>query len=471
MRRPVLLPHLIVAALMVAAFLATQMRLDGDSRPRGDLEDLAALAARDDLNVLFVLVDTLRADHLGAYGYARPTSPRIDALAETGIRFEDHLAQSSWTKTSMSSIWTSLYPQHVGVLRSTDVISPEADLPAETLRRAGFRTVGLWRNGWVAPNFGFGQGFESYVTPRPGRPPEGFRRENPGFRLVGNDFDIVTSFDELLRTSGDGRWFVYAHMMDVHQYATDEVSALFGPTYLDAYDNAIHFTDRAVDALLDLLEARDLRDRTLVVLASDHGEAFGEHGFEGHARDLHAEVTRTPWILSLPFRLDPGIVIDAPSENVDVWPTVFDLLGIELDAPIDGRSLAPEIRTALARAGGAPEDAGPRAPHPPRTRIAHLDRHWARAEVAPLHAVALTTDRHRLFYYPGRTDLYDRERDPAERANLAERDPETAAALRQTVEDYLASEPVWSGGVPQVELDDMQLGQLRALGYVVEGGR
>ena len=117
MRRPVLLPHLIVAALMVAAFLATQMRLDGDSRPRGDLEDLAALAARDDLNVLFVLVDTLRADHLGAYGYARPTSPRIDALAETGIRFEDHLAQSSWTKTSMSSIWTSLYPQHVGVLR------------------------------------------------------------------------------------------------------------------------------------------------------------------------------------------------------------------------------------------------------------------------------------------------------------------------------------------------------------------
>ncbi len=470
MRRFVLLPHLSLAVLMVAIFIATQLRFDGDPRPVGDLGDLDRLSTMQDLNILFILIDTLRADHVASYGYERPTSANIDALAATGLRFTNHLSQSSWTKTSVASLWTSLYPARAGVLRATDVLSPDAEMPAERLHAAGFRTVALWRNGWVAPNFGFGQGFESYISPRPGRPPAGFRRENPGVRLVGNDFDIVKSFDEILRTTGDDRWFVYAHMMDVHQYATDERSAIFGPTYIDAYDNAIHFVDRAVGAMVDLLEKRDQRSRTLVIVASDHGEAFGEHGFEGHARDLHSEVTRTPWIISLPFRVEPGLVVDAPSENVDLWPTVFELIGVDPTTTTDGHSLVPRIRSALAAAAD-PSNPGPASTPAPRSRIAHLDRHWARVETGSLPAVALTIDRYRLFYWPGMTELYDLERDPDERSSIAEREPDVAAALRKQVETYLESKPPWPGGVPHVELDDMQLGQLRALGYSVEDSR
>lgn len=471
MRRFILLPHFIAAALMIGVFVLTQLRLDGDRRPRGGAAELDALAGRSDLNVLFILIDTLRADHLGSYGYARPTSPRLDALAATGIRFEDHLSQSSWTKTSMASLWTSLYPARAGVLRAKDVLSPEAVLPAETLLDAGYRTAAIWRNGWVAANFGFNQGFESYVSPHPGRAPEGFRRENPGFRLVGNDFDIVESFEEFLRASGEERWFVYAHMMDVHQYATDEISAIFGSSYVDAYDNSIHFVDRAVGAMIDLLDQRGLRGRTIVVVAADHGEAFGEHGFEGHARDLHAEVTRTPWIMSLPFRIEPGVVVDAPTENVDVWPTILAVLGLAGPEHSDGRSAAATIRAAIDSIGSPANPDGVREPGPAleRVRIAHLDRHWARTEAGSLPAVALTTTRHRLFYWPGQTELYDLESDPGERNGHTEREPETAASLRREVERYLESTPPWPSGVPQVELDDMQLGQLRALGYVVEG--
>ena len=467
MRLSPLLPYVLVALIMVAVFVATQLRLDGDPRPNGGVREFDSLSARTDLNLLFILIDTLRADHLSGYGYARPTSPHIDSLTRTGVRFTNHLAQSSWTKTSMASLWTGLYPTRVGVLHASDAIPAEARMPAEALAETGLETLALWRNGWVAPNFGFSQGFDAYISPRPAPTPPGFRRENPGVRVLGSDFDAVESFEEYLRTTSADRWFVYLHFMDVHQYATDERSAIFGTTYLDAYDNSIHYTDRAVRALIDLLEKHALRERTVVVLASDHGEAFGEHGSEGHARDVHAEVTRTPWIVSFPFRLRQPVEVHAPSENIDVWPTLLAMLGAEAPAPIDGRSMLPEIRAAIAneKASTTPDGNG----QAPRDRISHLNRHWSRPEQEQLPAVALTRGRLRFFRQTERALLFDIVEDPFERVGLSEPDPESMASLGKAVDAYLETAPVWSDGVPQVELDEMQLGQLRALGYVVEG--
>lgn len=450
---------------MVGVFLAVGVRFDQDTRSVASVEAFDQLRLRDDLNLLFIVVDTLRADHLGSYGYERPTSPHLDALSKTGIRFANHLAQSSWTKTSMASLWTSLHPARAGILRSTDTLPSAARLPAEVLSEAGFRTAALWRNGWVAPNFGFAQGFESYVSPRPGPPPAGFRRENPGIRLLGSDFDIVDSFEEFLRTRGQERWFFYAHMMDVHQYATDEHSAIFGNALPDAYDNAIHFTDRAIGSMIGLLDARGLRQRTVIAVVSDHGESFGEHGFEGHARDVHVEVTHTPWLLSLPFRVSPEVVVDSASQNVDVWPTLLDLLGLPGRPGVDGRSFFAEIREAIRAEGGA---LSAKASVADRARVAHIDRHWAHKELAALPNVALSEGQHRLFLEAGRVELFDVDADPGEAIDISEAHPELTASLRRRVDDYLASKPPWPGGVPQVELDDMQLGQLRALGYVVD---
>jgi len=229
--------YLGVAALMIAAAIATQFDVRTDPRATGDAEDVQALHARDDLNLLFVLIDTLRADRLSAYGYERETSPHIDALAADGLRFARHTSQSSWTKCSMASLWTGLYPVSTGVTRSPQSVSPQARMPAEILKEAGFRTFAIWRNGWISPSFGFSQGFEVYHSPRAGRVPPAVQREKPTGGVTGTDQDIVNSAIEFLRSHEDERWFLYLHLMDVHQYVYDEDTALFGTSYSDIYDN------------------------------------------------------------------------------------------------------------------------------------------------------------------------------------------------------------------------------------------
>src|SRR5262245_7831015 len=351
-----------LAAMALATGLAAGLNrlcaggADPDPRPRGTLDDVLALRQRNDLNVLFVLVDTLQADRLHVYGYERETSPNLDALAATGIRFARQVSQSSWTKCSMASLWTGLYPVRTRVLRAYDALSPDARLPAEIFQEAGYRTAAIWRNGWVAPNFGFSQGFEIYLNPRSQRRDEALvmHRESPNITLEGDDADVLASAIEFLRAHGHERWFLYLHMMDVHQYTYSEDSALFGTGYSDSYDNAIHWVDSLLGHVFDELNRRGLRERTLVVFAADHGEAFGEHDGEGHARNVYGEVTQTPLILSFPFRLEPPVVVEARSENVDLWPTVLELVGLPPLPDVDGRSLVPQIVAAMG--GDAPAD-------------------------------------------------------------------------------------------------------------------
>jgi arylsulfatase A-like enzyme len=281
---------------------------------------------------------------------------------------------------------------------------------------------------------------------------------------VGSDFDIVDSIEEFLRGQGDDPWFLYAHLMDVHQYAADEHSSIFGTGYEDVYDNSIHFIDRAVSRMISHLDDRDLRKNTIVVVLSDHGEAFGEHGFEGHARDLHAEVTRTPWIISLPFRLPSPVVVGDPTQNVDVWPTLMELLGIDYAAEdFDGRSVVPEVFSSL----NADPDAEVGVSDP-RSRISHLDRHWGQTGRSPLSLVTVAEGDFRLLHAPELDQLYETSTDRQERSNvLADREA-VGRRLRAEVDAYLEVTPAWRGGVPSVELNDMELGHLRALGYVVE---
>jgi len=440
---------------------------DGDPRPRGTLEDVLALRERSDLNVLFVLVDTLRADRLGVYGYERDTSPNLDALAATGVRFAAQVSQSSWTKCSMASLWTGLYPARTRVLRSQDVVSPEAHMPAEIFREAGFRTAGIWRNGWIDPNFGFSQGFEVYLSPRSQRRQANRlrRRENPNITLDGDDADILFSAFEFLRSHRRERWFLYLHMMDVHQYVYSEDTALFGTSYSDSYDNAIRWVDSLLGHLFSGLEEFGLRENTLVVFSADHGEAFGEHGGEGHARNVYGEVTQTPLILSFPFRLDPGIVVEARSENVDLWPTVLDILGLPALPDADGRSMLPEIiAAARSETPAEGEDDG--------LAFAEIDQTWGRAREGPRPMVAVNQGPWRLMFRAGapeRTELYDKSADPREQRNIAHQKPEVTERLKELAVGYLKSPPPpWGEDAPSVEIDEMQMNQLRALGYGVQ---
>lgn len=465
-------PWFALAAGLLLALVSTQVDVRRPPRPAGGAADLAALPARDDVSVLFVLIDTLRADHLHAYGHARETSPVLDHLAATGIRFEHVVAQSSWTKTSMASLWTSTWPRRHGVLRHAHALPDEAPMPAEVLRQAGFRTAGLWRNGWVAPNFGFAQGFETYLRPVPGAAPERFQRDTRSARwLQGTDEDLTRAAREFLRSFGRERFFLYLHYMDVHQYAYDEASARFGTGYADTYDNAIHWVDRNVGAVVQELADLDLWRRTIVVIASDHGEEFREHGREGHARTLYREVVDVPWILSLPFALEPGLVVRETVANVDVWPTLFALLGIEGPPGVDGRSALPWIEAAARGEAGAGAA---------RPVFAQLDRTWGQPSAPPspfLRVVAGPWRRIEPIPDPGavpaadlRPQLFDARSDPAEQRDLAgspgfSMPPETDEALAR----HLAAQvPPWGTAPGEVRLDDLELDQLRALGYAVE---
>jgi arylsulfatase A-like enzyme len=459
-------PWLTAAALVVGVYLASQaIRFGGgDPRPAGDASDIERLAERSDVNLLFVLVDTLRADRLGAYGYARPTSPTLDILAGSGVRFAHQLAQSSWTKCSMASLWTALYPARNGVTRFNQVIPQEAKLPAEILGEAGFRTAGLYRNGWVAPNFGFAQGFEVYDHPAPQPIPPSVRRQNPTLKEAGTDDDVVDAAIEFLRVNGAERWFLYLHLMDVHEYTYDEDSAVFGTSHSDIYDNSVRHLDWVVDRLVAHLARSGLLERTLVAVTADHGEAFGERGFEGHAREVYRETTEVPWILAFPFRLEKGAVVDARTRNVDIWPTLLELLGLPPMANADGRSRVPEI-LAAARGEPAPADA--------EAAIAHIEQRWGQPIDPKSPSVAVAQDGLRYVAIHGahsrsvREQLFDAKSDPSEMRDVLAERPEEAARLRKAADEYLATQPVWDAAPPTLELDEIQLNQLRALGYAV----
>ena len=450
-----------LAALVLVAGILVQLEVRLPSRPVASIDALATLRDRDDVNVLFLLIDTLRADHLGVYGYARDTSPTIDALAASGIRFADVRSQSSWTKTSMASLWTASQPAATGVLRFQHGLGKQAPLPAEVFRDAGFRTAGVFRNGWVAPEFGFDRGFDAYFRPVPSATAERFERaRTDGHSLQGTDLDVTEAAIEFLRHHAHERFFLYLHYMDVHQYLYEEHFAEFGVTYEDAYDNAIQWTDYNIAMLIAALDELDLFAKTIVVIASDHGEAFLEHGREGHAQDVHIEVSRVPLILSLPSRLDRPVVVEPLVRNLDLFPTLLDILGLPPLDGVAGQSLVPLIE-ASAR-GASPDALGP------REAFAHLDRTWGRANAEPQPMVGLDRDGYRLIHRPDAPDdalLYDLRSDPREQNDLAAEQPERRAALTARAERYLATKPA---DTEEVTLDDALLRQLRALGYALD---
>ena len=463
-------PWLTAAGLVVliAASTLFDVQLGGiDERPVGTATDIEQLAERSDVNVLFLLVDTLRADRLGMYGYERDTSPDLDLLADRGVVFQRHLAQSSWTKASMASLWSGVYPSRSGVTRFDHVTPEEARLPAEVFAEAGFRTVGLWRNGWVDPSFGFGQGFGIYEKPEGSSRPAGIRVENPTLTTRSTDAGMLRSAEEFLRIFGGERWFLYMHFMDLHEYIYDDETALFGTTYSDVYDNAVRRENNLVGEFLVYLARNGYLENTLIVFASDHGEAFGERGVEGHARRLYRETTEVPFFISFPFRLDPGVVVSTRSRNLDIWPTVLDLLGLPPLEGVDGRSLVPEILGAVRG-----EEPGADEIH----AFAHLDQNWGTPGIGPAATVAVTEGPYRYVLTPSGSDkrveeLFDSSGDPLELRDVIRDNPELVKRLREAVRQHMedVQPSPWGVEPPTLDIDEINLQQLRALGYALPG--
>jgi arylsulfatase len=453
-----------LAGLLIVGGVLSQIRFEPPTRKTGSVEDLTALSEREPLNVVFLIIDMLRSDRLHAYGYERETSPVLDELAASGIRFAHVEAQSSWTKASMASLWTGMYPERTGLQRFFHAMPAEARLPAEIFKDAGYRTAGIWRNGWVANNFGFDQGFDLYIRPRQVTPERKVRRNMPGVHsLPGTDMDATLSAIEFMTGAAGAPFFLYVHYMDVHQYLYTDLSPNFGSSFSDFYDSSIFWSDYNVGRIMQALRELKIADKTIVVIVSDHGEAFFEHGMEGHARNLYREVLETPWIVALPFELERGIVVEERVANVDVWPTLLDMLGMESLAGAEGVSVMPQIFAAAEGAGGGVDV--------DRPLFAQLDLSWGKVGEDPLPLTSIVKGPHRMNHAKSQTErieLFDRSVDPREQENVADEQPEVVAALRQELEAFFTRPRTQWEAAPEVELDEMHQAQLRALGYVID---
>ncbi|MFA6049410.1 MAG: sulfatase [Candidatus Micrarchaeia archaeon] len=388
--------------------------------------------SREQPNIVLISIDTLRADHVGAYGYYRNTTPNIDALAARGVLFENAISQAPWTLPSHVSIFTSLNPDEHGSTElnlsspsNTSGISGNLTTIAEALQRQGYATAGFASFNFF--NFkGFEKGFGDY------RVFSSYEEDARGEEeKYGKFFEAVSAW--LNRTSGK-KFFLFLHYFAPHgpysppaefrgfadpDYSGDfndsyGLSADSGPdpaapkkvstkediAYAEAlYDGEIGFTDAQVGLVLERLRALGLENTTLVVLLSDHGEAFGEHGQFYH-KELYDENVRVPLVISGPAFPASGAKISAQARLIDVAPTILDAAGVSIPAQFKGRSLMGLVRGE----GGAELSA--------YSETRHM------AEIYSIRTGAFKAIR-RVEHGGEKSEYYDLANDPKELKNLA----------------------------------------------------
>jgi arylsulfatase A-like enzyme len=316
---------------------------------------------RDDIVV--IVLDTLRADHLGAWGYRVPTSPNLDRLAEVGIRLERFFTTAAWTRPAMATLQTGLYARSVGVYEERyDVLPPDVLTVPEQLRESGYLTLGLTANPNVNAWFGFDQGFVEYVDSDVvfdwlmpvGEGQRGFHRErNPmasadevtdrALALVDAHAEALTRAPLYLQLLYVDPHFPYAPP-PAHREAVGG-----GGDRIALYDAEIHFVDAEIGRLLAGLEQRGLLERAFVVVTSDHGEGLFDHPSlplgSAHGDHLYSSVLHVPLIISHPA-LPDGRVLRQVASTVDLAPTLLDVARIEWGpGELHGRSLLPMLRS------------------------------------------------------------------------------------------------------------------------------
>jgi arylsulfatase A-like enzyme len=330
----------------------------GGSSPHANLD-------RKPVPVILYLVDTLRADHLGCYGYERDTSPALDALAADGVRFESCQATSSWTKPASASVLTGLLPSQHGAVHKVSALPTQHLLAAEAFQAAGYRTGAFGANGFI---FGTEQGFS-----------RGFDVFKSGGAILGGDSEhmdvrsdvLVDAALDWVREAPDEPFFLYVHAIDPHdpyvptepfqdRFTTaipglDQATTVahlvqrsdLGQAELNRtiglYDAEIAFADQELGKLLTGLKDLGLYDEALVVFVADHGEEFRDHGGFGHNPMMYQEVVRVPLVVKFPDSFEQpalrGAVHNQRVSQVDVLPTLMDAVGLELDES-DSKKLA-----------------------------------------------------------------------------------------------------------------------------------
>lgn len=403
-------------------------------------------------NVLFITVDTVRADHLGAYGYAKGSTPALDRLAREGVRFADATSQSPLTGPAHAALLTGVYPGRFGVRdNATTPLAPSATTMAEAFKARGYRTGGFIGAFILDRQYGFAQGFDEFDS-------RFARFSNAGKLNASRPCGEVT--DAAIRWLGAQAappFFAWVHLYDAH--GPYDAPASYRARFPSApYDGAIAYVDACIGRLIAALEPGGRLDRTIVVVVGDHGEALGEHGEREHGIFLYDAVLRIPWLLRLPSREHAGAAVATQVRSIDVLPTVAALAGLPAASGIDGESVVPEI------GGRARSD-----PPPSYAETYYPSLHFGLSELK-----SVRVGEWKYIDAP-RPELYQVSRDRGETLNaIAARGP-LAAGLSAEARKIVSS----FGAAAQVEAqrpDAETLARLQSLGYVsvaspLSGGR
>jgi len=429
-------------------------------------------------NLLLIIVDTLRLDHVGCYGYTRSVSPAIDSLAREGFRFTNAYSTAPWTQPSVGSILTGLYPRSHSAFRMRRSLPDSAVTLAEILRDSGYATAGVVSHFLIGAKYNFDQGFETFVEDA----------------AQGHDHistpEVTDSAVELLEmlSTDESPFFLYVHYFDPHfdymrhpecGYAKESAGRLDGNQAIqelreldpppseeeaafirDLYDEEISSTDAGIGQLLSAVERLGLKQNTDIVLTSDHGEEFFERGWVGHTRTLYDELVRIPLIFRMPSGQGSHVIEDLVS-LVSLPQTLLDLLGIHPSSmTFQGISFAPLL-------------AGDSLPTSPvYCEVDFSDRPAARGPDDGLSKKvqkhAMVREGFKLVYdrFKGEFELYNLRIDPDELENLVDREPMRLEELSAELESLAREAGSRVLGEKIREPSETELDQLRSLGYI-----
>jgi arylsulfatase A-like enzyme len=462
--------------------LALALVIGGCSQP-------ASPPASPPPNVIMVVVDTLRADRVGARLGDRPLTPFLDSLAARSYVFHRAYAQSSWTSPSVASILTSRYPSQHGVVGYRSVL-PESELTLpEVLREHGYVTAAVSANVMLNPQLGFAQGYDTYRSL--GTILSGPDAPKLSARAPRVQDAVVAWLDGLSGGAARQPKFLYLQFMEPHvpydpppdmldvvlrvrgHAAPDErnVNTLLGkeklvfpddlvPAVQDLYDAEVAGLDRQLGVLFDELGKRGFLDHAVVVVTGDHGEEFKEHGRMGHRKDLYEEVVRVPLLISLPGQT-ARIEVDEMVSLIDLAPTLLELAGLTIPPTFEGRPLLTErsdqgfLRRMLSRFRHAD---GP----PPM--VTELNLPVGPQRLSP-HERAVIVGRHKLIAgVHGEREYYDLAADPRE-SQPAGLNEDERAALDRALSRFRESVSIAVSPTKTGEVDADTRERMRALGY------
>jgi len=428
-------------------------------------------------NIVLITIDTLRADHLGCYGYQRATSPNIDCLAKNGTVFKNAIAQAPWTIPSLASLLTSKFPPELGMIEKYSTFDGQHKLISSYLQENGYETAGFVSCvlDFLTPKRGFAEGFDHYI----------------GLEMIRADAINQHAFDWLDQRSGDRPHFMWVHYCDVHSdyeapspfeksFTEEQIDkhlgktrtlkgVLKGQTVLSAreleqvitlYDQEIHYTDHHIGQLITKLKESGQFDDTLIIIGADHGEEFLEHGGVLHQTSLYDELLRAPLIFHYPKRFPKNKRVQTQVQNMDIVPTLMEFCGLPLPEDFRGKSLLASIL----------EEPNEEENY----SFAHLDissfnlgcEEWKESILRTVYMARSNAEK--LIYEPLKEsfEYYDLIADPKELNDLFTHDALENRAIKEALLNWYTQMERRPDDSQKMDLEQETLDRLEALGYI-----